>query len=357
MKGIVLTGGFGTRLRPITYTNQKQLIPVANKPIVFYAIEDLVEAGIKDIGIIFGPNEEQVKNTIGNGERWGANITYIKQDYPRGLAHAALITEDFVDGDSFVMYLGDNILKGGIKEFVERFKDSGADASILLTEVNNPQQFGIAELDEKGNVKHLVEKPKDPSSNLALVGIYGFTPSIYEAARSIKLSWRDELEITDAIQWLIEKRKKVACSKVTGWWKDTGKPEDILEANQLVLDSIKREVLGTISKKAEVTGRVKIGKNTVIEKGTAIRGPCIIGEDCKIGPNVFIGPYTSIGNNVTLKNTEIEFSIVFNNAVINGSKRIRDSMIGNGCKITSNNGAIGSANKFILGDHSELELV
>jgi len=351
----VLTGGFGTRLRPLTHTNQKQLIPIANKPIVFYAIEDLIEAGITDIGIIFGPNEEQVKETIGDGSRWGIKITYIHQDYPRGLAHAALITENFVGNDSFVMYLGDNVLKGGIKEFVNNFEKSKASASIMLTEVKNPQDFGVAEIDSNDNVVRLVEKPKIPKSNLALVGIYGFSSEIYTAVRSIKPSWRNELEITDALQWLIENNHNVIYSKVIGWWKDTGKQEDILEANQLILDSLDTKIESMLLEDTNISGRVSIGKNTTISENTTIRGPCIIGNGCTIGPNVYIGPYTSIGNKVEIKNSDIDFSIVFDESVIMDVRNVRDSIIGTGCKINSKHNN-GSSNKFVIGDHSEIFL-
>jgi len=357
MKGIVLTGGFGTRLRPITYTNQKQLIPIANKPCVYYAIEDLVHAGIKEIGVIFGPNEQQVKETIGDGSRWDVEITYIHQDLPRGLAHAASITKEFVGDDPFIMYLGDNILKGGIKDFVDNFASSDASASIMLTEVDDPQQFGIAELDTNGVVKRLIEKPKSPPSNLALVGIYGFRNAIFDAVRSIKPSWRDEFEITDAIQWLLEHNHEVTYSTVQGWWKDTGKPEDILEANQLILDTIKSSNNGTIEDGATLTGRVKIGKGTIIKNGATIRGPSIIGDNCTIGPSVYIGPYTSVGNGVTIENSDIDFSIIFDDATISGINGIRDSMIGTGCKISTNRENGSKSNKFTIGDHSEVFLI
>ncbi|MFQ6119002.1 MAG: glucose-1-phosphate thymidylyltransferase, partial [Methanosarcinales archaeon] len=265
MKGLILSGGYGTRLRPLTYSQQKQLIPVANKPVLFYSIEDVIEAGIKDIGIVVGPNKEQVIETVESKE-WNANIDFIYQGEPKGLAHAILISEEFLDGP-FVMYLGDNILKGGIVEHVERFKRLKADASILLTPVENPEQFGCAELNEDGTVKRLIEKPKKPPSNLALAGIYLFNTPIFEAVRSIKPSWRNELEITDAIQYLIDNDYKVDSMIVKGWWKDTGKPEDILMANHLVLDELEPFNKGKLDN-SSIKGRVGIEEGTSIKDST-----------------------------------------------------------------------------------------
>jgi len=356
MKGLVLTGGFGTRLRPITHSQQKQLIPIANKPIAFYAIEDLVEAGIKEIGIIYGPNKDQVMKTIGNGDRWGIKITYIEQEYPKGLAHAVLISKDFIKEDPFVMYLGDNLLKEGIKNFVGDFENSDCEASILLTHVKNPQQFGVAKLDKKGNVVQLIEKPKKPPSDLALVGIYAFRKSIFDAVNNIKFSWRNELEITDAIQWLIDSGYKVNASITKNWWKDTGKPEDILEANHLILDTVSTRIEGKIEEEVKIRGRVWIEKGSLIKKGTIMRGPCIIGKNCKIGPNTYIGPYTSIGNNVIIENTEVESSIVMDETRIIDGKRIFDSLIGKGCEISSSSNSIPKGHKLVLGDNSQVEL-
>jgi len=278
MKGLILSGGYGTRLRPITYSQQKQLIPVANKPILFYAIEDVIEAGAKEIGIIVGPNKEQVIETV-ESENWDAEIEFIYQDEPKGLAHAILVAEDFLD-DEFVMYLGDNILREGIVEHAKKFKEDKHDASIMLTEVQNPEQFGIAELNEDGTIKRLVEKPKVPPSNLALVGIYCFKSVILEACKSIKPSWRNELEITDALQWLIDNRYQVGWTKVSGWWKDTGKPEDILEANRLILEDIQAKKEGT-AENSRIIGRVII-ENGVEVKDSVVKGPSLIGKNCMI---------------------------------------------------------------------------
>ncbi|MBU7014870.1 MAG: glucose-1-phosphate thymidylyltransferase [Theionarchaea archaeon] len=354
MKGLVLTGGFGTRLRPITYTSQKQLIPIANKPIVFYAIEDLVEAGITDIGVIYGPNRDQVMTTIGTGERWGASITYIEQEYPKGLAHAVSIAEDFIDGEPFVMYLGDNILKEGITAFVKDFQNSQCEASILLTHVRNPQLFGVAQLGEKGEIIKLIEKPTNPPSDLALVGIYAFKKTVFEAVRAITPSWRDELEITDAIQWLLDNGYPVNASITGDWWKDTGKTEDILEANHLVLDCIERDIQGDIEEAVEVRGRIQVGSRTKVRRGTVLRGPLIIGEDCVIGPNTYIGPFTSIGSNVVIKNTEVESSIVMDDTIISDVERIFDSLIGRGCEISSSKSKVPRGYTLVLGDNSQI---
>ncbi len=355
MKGLVLSGGFGTRLRPITYTSQKQLIPVANKPIIFYAVEDLVEAGITDLGVVYGPNKEQVMSALGNGERWGAKITYIEQDFPKGLAHAILISRDFLGEEPFVMYLGDNLLKGGIKEFVKDFRDSYCEASILLARVKNPQQFGVATLDKRGNVVNLVEKPENPSSDLALVGIYAFRNTIFEAVSRITPSWRDELEITDAIQWLITNKYKVKASLAVDWWKDTGKPEDILEANHLVLDGISTKIEGDIKEGVKMRGRIQIGEETTVYQST-MRGPCIIGKNCVIGPNTYVGPYTSVGDSVTIENTEVESSIIMDDTRIVNGKRIFDSLIGKGCEITSSGTSLPGGYKLVLGDNSQVIL-
>ncbi|ADT85053.1 glucose-1-phosphate thymidylyltransferase [Thermococcus barophilus] len=352
MKALILSGGHGTRLRPLTYSQQKQLIPVANKPVLFYAIEDVIEAGIHDIGIIVGPNAEQVKKTVMSVD-WDANIEFIYQGDPLGLAHAIKVAKDYLGDDDFVMYLGDNILREGIVRHLEHFKKGNFDASILLCEVPNPQQFGVAELSEDGKtIKRLVEKPKVPPSNLALVGIYFFKPVIHEAVKHLKPSWRGELEITDAIQWLIDHGYKVGWTKVTGWWKDTGKPEDILDANRLILDDIERDI--RIKTRAKIIGRVVIEEGTEIDENTVIKGPAIIGKNCKI-KNAYIGPYTSIGNNCIIENTEIEDSVILEGSEIRCGGRIVESLIGRNVKILEqNNHPIGR--RLIIGDNSQLTL-
>ena len=350
MKGLILSGGYGTRLRPITYSQQKQLIPVANKPILFYAIEDVIEAGAEEVGIIVGPNKEQVIETV-NSENWDVEIDFIYQGEPKGLAHTILVAEDFLD-DEFVMYLGDNILREGIVEHAKKFKENNYDASIMLTEVENPQQFGIAELNANGTIKRLVEKPKVPPSNLALVGIYFFKPVILEACKSIKPSWRNELEITDAIQWLIDNGYEVGWTKVEGWWKDTGKPEDILEANRLILEDLTHEIRGEV--KGEIRGRVSIDKGTEVNENSVIKGPALIGRDCQIKGS-YIGPYTSIGNNCEIINSEVEDSVVMDGAKLINAGNIVDSMIGRGAVIEKNK-RLPKGSKFIIGDNSWVKI-
>jgi len=353
MKGLILSGGHGVRLRPLTYSQQKQLIPVANKPILFYCIEDLINAGIHDIGIIVGPNREQVMETVRKAE-WDARIEFIFQDAPRGLAHAVKISRDFLGSDNFIMYLGDNLLKGGSVDFVRDFTEADVDASLLLTEVEDPTQYGVALVDEQKKViVKLVEKPKNPPSNLSIVGIYGLTPVIFTAIDHISPSWRGELEITDALHWLIENGYKVRYDMVRGWWKDTGRTEDILEANRLILDTIVENNLGIIES-GTISGQVSIGKNTVIRGNTVIEGPAIIGEDCTISASR-IGPYTSIGNSSTLLSTEIGNSIVLNGTTLDNIDRVSESLIGRNVTIRRN-GTVPGRKKFVLGDSSEVML-
>ena len=353
MKGLILAGGHGTRLRPITYSQQKQLIPVANKPILFYAIEDVIEAGVREIGIIVGPNRKQVENTVRSRD-WDASIDFIYQDAPRGLAHTVIISEEFIGDDSFIMYLGDNILKGGIVQQVQEFKNSGVEASILLTAVEHPERFGVAELDANGQVVRLVEKPKVPQSNLALVGIYLFKPIIFQAAKSIKPSWRDEMEITDAIQWLIEKGCRVSASLVKSWWKDTGRPEDILSANNLILDELQPAIYGQVLDSSQVQGRVQIGENTILDKSSVVRGPVIIGRDCCIS-NSYIGPYSSIGDGCQIIDAEIEGSIIMMGTSIRVRRKIVDSLIGANVKLFESQQK-PRGYRFVVGDNSEVRV-
>ena len=353
MKGLILSGGHGTRLRPITYSQQKQLIPVANKPILFYCIEDLINAGIHEIAIIVGPNKEQVMETVRSVE-WNAKIEFISQDAPRGLAHAVKISRDFLGDDNFIMYLGDNLLKGGSVDFIRDFSDSKVDASLLLTVVEDPRQYGVALVDEqKKIIVKLVEKPKNPPSNLSIVGIYGLTPRIFEAIDKIKPSWRGELEITDALHWLIENGYKVRYGMVQGWWKDTGKTEDILDANRLILDTIENENNGVVES-ATITGKVKIGTNTVIREGSIIEGPVIIGNDCIISAST-IGPYTSIGDLSEINDTTIRNSIVMEGARIERIGQITDSLIGKNV-ILKKDVASDERKTFVLGDSSQVML-
>ncbi|MEO0095976.1 MAG: glucose-1-phosphate thymidylyltransferase [candidate division WOR-3 bacterium] len=354
MKGLILSGGFGTRLRPLTYTSAKQLIPIANKPIIFYGIESIVNAGIKELGIVVGETKEEVKNTVGDGSRWNIKIEYIYQPAPLGLAHAIKISRDFLKDEPFIMYLGDNILKEGIKEFIDKFNKNNPDALILLTEVNNPQEFGVAVVDEKGFVKKLIEKPKEPPSNLALVGVYLFNKNIFTAIENIKPSWRNELEITDAIQWLLDNKFNVLSDRVKGWWKDTGKPEDIIEANLLILEDIETSNQGTLVDSV-LNGRIIIGEGTKIEK-SMIRGPAVIGKNVII-KNAFIGPFTSIGDNAVIQNSEVECSVIMEGAKIkNLNKRIDRSIIGRNVTINQTNNS-PRCHRFYLGDQSFVEIV
>jgi glucose-1-phosphate thymidylyltransferase len=351
MRGLILSGGKGTRLRPLTYTQAKQLVPVANKPVLFYGVEALKEAGISEIGIIVGDTKEEIKQATGDGSRWDLNVTYIEQDAPLGLAHAVKISEEFLRGESFVMYLGDNILKSGITSLVEEFQQKKPNSLILLTEVPNPHMFGVAEL-EGGRVVRLVEKPKKPASNLALVGVYMFDAHIFEAVKAIKPSWRNELEITDAIQYLVEHGYEVQPHLVTGWWKDTGKIEDILEANRLILETISGSNLGRVDETSRINGQVMIEQGVVV-KNSIIRGPAIIGENSEIVDS-YIGPFTSIQNNCKIIHTEIENSIMMEKSeIIEVGSRIDESLIGREVKIFKCP-PMPSVYRFMVGDKSEI---
>ncbi|HEX9981731.1 MAG TPA: glucose-1-phosphate thymidylyltransferase [Thermoanaerobaculia bacterium] len=354
MKGLILSGGKGTRMRPLTYTSAKQLIPVANKPVLVYGVEAIVAAGIEDIAIIVSPETgADIRHFLGDGKRYGANIVYIEQAAPSGLAHAVLTAEDFLGDSPFVMYLGDNLLQHGITPLVEEYRSLDCNSEILLTKVPNPSQFGVAELsDDNEVVIRLEEKPAAPKSDLALVGVYMFDRTIFEAAKAIKPSKRGELEITDAIQWLVDNGYSVHPHIVKGWWKDTGKIEDMLEANRTVLDTFERDLRGTVTGECQIEGKV------VIEEGAEIidsivRGPAIIGRDARIS-HAYVGPYTSIGNRCGVEHCEIENSIVLENSTIahvNG--RIEASLIGRNVKIGRTHRK-PVAYRFMLGDNSEV---
>jgi glucose-1-phosphate thymidylyltransferase len=350
MKGLILSGGKGTRLRPLTYTSAKQLVPVANKPVLFYGIEALAAAGIRDIGIVVGDTKEEIRTAVGDGSRWNVKVTYIEQDAPRGLAHAVLISETFMGRDPFVMYLGDNLLNRGINEFVEEFVREAPAAQILLTRVPDPQMFGVAEL-EQGRVVRLVEKPKEPRSDLALVGVYMFSPAVFESVKRIKPSFRNELEITDAIQDLIDRGLAVRPHLVQGWWKDTGKLEDMLEANRLILDTIERRVDGTVDAESRIEGKVVIDAGATVER-SVIRGPVVIGPGARI-VHAYVGPFTSIGSGTEIRDSEIEHSIVLEGSVISDASRVADSLIGRNVRI-HRIPVKPSAYRFMLGDNSEV---
>jgi glucose-1-phosphate thymidylyltransferase len=351
VKGLILAGGHGTRLRPLTFTGNKHMIPIANKPMLLYGLDHLSKAGIEEIGIILGPIREGVREIIGDGSKYGIKITYIDQPDPRGLAHAVLVAEDFLKKDPFIMYLGDNLLKQGVRPLINAYFNHSSDCVICVARVNDPSRYGIVEIDSKGKISRLVEKPQEPKSNLALAGAYLFNDSIFEAAKKIKPSWRNELEITDAIQFLLESGKKISVQQIHGWWKDTGKPEDLLEVNQLVLDDLQSSLEGCIiDASCRIIGKVSVGKNTVIKHNTVIKGPVIIGEDCEIGPNVYVGPYTSVGDNTKILSGEVEGSIIMQNVLINCDKRIIDSIIGRRSRLESGNALYPSGLRFVIGE-------
>jgi glucose-1-phosphate thymidylyltransferase len=353
MKGLILSGGKGTRMRPLTHTSAKQLIPVANKPVLQYGIEAIVAAGIPDIAIIVSPETgDEIRQFIGDGSKFRANVTYVVQDAPRGLAHAVLTAENFLRGASFVMYLGDNLLQHGITPLVEEYRSLNCNSEILLTRVPNPSQFGVAELSSDGRVIRLTEKPKEPKSDLALVGVYMFDEHIFDAAKAIKPSKRGELEITDAIQWLLDNGFSVHPHIVKGWWKDTGKLEDMLEANRTVLDTFERSVRGVISGQSAIEGKVVVEEGAQIVD-SVVRGPAIIGREANI-QHAYVGPYTSIGNRCSLEYCEIENSIVLENSTIaHVDGRIEASLIGKNVKIVRTHRK-PAAYRFMLGDNSEV---
>ncbi|MBS7622850.1 glucose-1-phosphate thymidylyltransferase [Candidatus Bathyarchaeota archaeon] len=357
MKGVILHGGRGTRLRPLTHTGPKQLIPIANKPMSQYALEDLRNSGITDIAVVLGDvAPEKVIEYYGDGSKFGVRLTYIHQGEPRGIAHAVGLARDFVGDDPFIVYLGDNLIKGGIKSHVEDFRKSSAAAHIALCHVRNPEAFGVAELDNKGRIMRLVEKPKTPSSDLALVGIYMFRSSIFDAIDRLRPSWRGELEITDAIQGLLEMGLEVSSHVISGWWKDTGRPEDILEANHLILSDLTSYNKGKLEDEVAVTGKIAIEEGTVIKSKSTLRGPLIIGRDCEVGPCTYVGPYTSIGDNVVIRGGEVENSIVLSNALIDCGKRIVDSLVGRESRVVSNETTLPKGYRLVIGENTSITL-
>jgi glucose-1-phosphate thymidylyltransferase len=356
MKALILSGGKGTRLRPLTYTGAKQLVPVANKPILWYGIESIVATGITDIGIIISPETgDEVRSKTGDGSRFGAKITYILQEEPAGLAHAVKIAQDFLQDSPFIMYLGDNLISDDLNQFLDQFIQEKLDSLILLRQVKNPSAFGVAKVDQDGRILELIEKPKDPPSNLALVGVYFFAPVIHEAIAQIQPSARGELEITDAIQCLITNQKTVKARELSGWWLDTGKKDDLLEANRIILDTyLKVDIEGEVDSHSHVSGRVTIGKGSKLVNCT-IRGPVIIGENCYL-EHCFIGPYSSIGDGVTLIDTDLEHSVILQGSkVINIKERIVDSLIGQRVEIKIAPKR-PKAFRFMIGDDCQIEL-
>lgn len=357
MKGVLLSGGAGTRLRPITHTGPKQLVPVANKPVLQYAVEDLREAGITEIGVVLGnKGRDEIQAFLGDGSKFGVDVTYIVQGDPLGLAHAAGCARDFVGDDDFVMYLGDNILKRGIAEMVASYRSGEYDAGIALQEVENPQQFGVAAVDETGTVVRLVEKPDDPPSNLALIGVYIFSPAIFEAIERIDPSWRGELEITDAIQALLDDGRSIDSHVVEGWWKDTGQPEDILDANRLVLEELRRSIEGDIEAGAEVSGRVELAPGGVIQSGAVVRGPVSVAENTVIEEGTYVGPYTSVGPDSTVSDAHIENSVIVGESEITTNGKIIDSLIGRGATVGNADELLPAGRRLVVGENSNLKL-
>jgi glucose-1-phosphate thymidylyltransferase len=356
MKGLILSGGKGTRLYPITYTSAKQLVPVANKPVLFRVIEAIRDAGIDDIGIVVGDTAGEIKEAVGAGRRWGIKVTYIQQEAPLGLAHAVKVSKEYLGDDKFVMFLGDNVIEGGISGLIREFESSDYNCQIVLTPVEQPSRYGVAELDpDTRRIIRLVEKPRNPPSNLILVGIYMFDHHVWEAVEAIKPSWRGELEITDAIQYLVDTGYDVHPYIHRGWWIDTGEPGEMLEANDLVLDEVEHHIEGYVDRDSQVNGKVTIEKGAEVIN-SRVRGPAIIGEDTRI-VNSYVGPFTSIYHHVLIENSEIEHSIVLENSqILDIPYRIEDSLIGRNAIITRSP-IKPKALKMTLGDHSNVGIL
>ncbi|MGW1911439.1 glucose-1-phosphate thymidylyltransferase [Streptomyces sp. NPDC002076] len=352
MKALLLSGGSGTRLRPITHTSAKQLVPVANKPVLFYGLEAIAEAGITEVGIIVGDTAEEIREAVGDGSAFGLDVTYIPQAAPLGLAHAVLIAREFLGDDDFVMYLGDNFVVGGITDLVDAFRSERPEAQILLTKVPDPTAFGVAELDAAGQVIGLEEKPRHPKSELALVGVYLFSPAIHEAVRSIEPSWRGELEITHAIQWLIDAGRDVRSTIISGYWKDTGNVTDMLEVNRSVLETLERRIDGTVDD-SEIIGRVRIEPGAKVT-GSRIVGPVVVGANTVITDS-YVGPFTSIAGDCRIDDSEIEYSIVLRDSSVSGVRRVEASLIGRNVEVTPAPRK-PAAHRLVLGDHSKVQI-
>jgi glucose-1-phosphate thymidylyltransferase len=353
VKALIASGGRGTRLRPITHTQNKHLIPIANKPILYYAIEAAVEAGIKEIGIVHNADSMEVPNYVGDGSKWGVRITYIPQETPGGLAQVVMLAEKFIGGDKFIFYLGDNMVVGGVKRFIDEFERSGCNCFLTLAKVKDPERFGVPEIRD-GRIVSVEEKPKNPKSSYAVAGIYLYDKHIFEAVKSLKPSWRGELEISDAHQYLIDKGYKVGYTEITGWWKDTGKPADLLEANRLVLDAITPRIEGDVDRMSDVAGKVVIEAGAKIVN-SKVRGPAIIGKECII-ENSYIGPFTSIGDRTEVRNSEVEYSIVLRDCkILSVGIRIEGSILGNDVEIVEANGK-PRVHRFMIGDQSRVEV-
>lgn len=355
MKGIILHGGYGTRLRPLTYARPKQLLPIANKPMSEYGLNLLKKSGIKEIAIIIGgDNSHKVKEYYGNGEKFGVVITYIYQDEPKGISHAIGLCEDYVGKSKFVVFLGDNILMKDISEIVKSFEHSNDSAKILLCEVSNPSQFGIADINKDGKIKKIIEKPKNPPTNQAVIGVYFLTPKIFDVIKELKPSWRNELEITDALQMLLDRNENISYNIITNYWKDTGTAADIIDANNTILENMNSYFEGEKGKEVILSGKIMVGKNTVISDQVQLVGPVLLGDNCVIGPRVRLGPYVSVGNRSILKNCDIENSIVMDDCKIDAKISLSDSIISYDCEIIDKTKP--KKNQFLLGERSELKL-
>ncbi|MEU7861914.1 glucose-1-phosphate thymidylyltransferase [Nonomuraea sp. NPDC049141] len=353
MKALVLAGGKGTRLRPLTHTSAKQLVPIANKPVLYYGLEAILNAGITSVGIIVGDTAVEVMAAVGDGSRFGLDVTYIPQEEPLGLAHCVLIAQEFLADEPFVMYLGDNFLVDGIADLVDAFREADHDAQILLTKVAEPQFYGVAELGPDGEIIGLEEKPEHPRSDLAIVGVYTFSPAIHDAVRAISPSPRGELEITDAIRWLVDNGYRVHSHLVSGYWKDTGRLQDMLECNRIVLEAIERDIRGTVDGFSEITGRVVIEPGAIVEN-SVIRGPAVLGANTKISGS-YIGPYTSIGESCVLQDSEVGYSIILGESSITGVSGLTYSLIGRNVEVTRATG-IPNMNQLVVGDHSKIQV-
>ncbi|MFC7381569.1 glucose-1-phosphate thymidylyltransferase [Sphaerisporangium rhizosphaerae] len=353
MKALVLAGGSGTRLRPITHTSAKQLVPVANKPVLFYGLEAIAAAGIREVGMVVGDTHKEIEAAVGDGSAFGLEVTYLRQQAPLGLAHAVLIAREYLGEEDFVMYLGDNFIVGGIEPLVRRFAGERPDAQIMLTRVPDPRQFGVAQLDAGGRVVGLEEKPDAPKSDLALVGVYLFSPAVHEAVAALKPSWRGELEITEAIQWLIDAGRPVASTVISGYWKDTGNVADMLEVNRLVLEELDRRLDGEVDDDSELIGRVVVEAGARVTRSRVV-GPVIIGAGAVVRDS-YVGPFTSVAENCRLVDSEIEYSIVLRRASIQGVRRIEASLIGHDVEVTPAPNT-PRAHRLVLGDHSKVQI-
>jgi glucose-1-phosphate thymidylyltransferase len=359
MKGLLLAGGHGTRLRPLTFTGNKHMLPIANRPMLFYGLEHLRDAGVTEVGIILGPLKEGIAEQVGDGSSFGLKVTYLVQGEPKGLAHAVLCARDFLGDEPFLMYLGDNLLEQGARPYLDRFAKGDASAVVGAVPVKEPWHYGVVEMGSDGNsIVSIEEKPKKPKSNLALIGVYLFTPAIHDVIKNLKPSARGELEITDAIWALHNATHKVRVIRLEGWWKDTGQPSDLLEANERVLASRPKsffQILGEVDNKAHVSGHVAIGEGTVIGADTTVRGPAVIGKNVHVEGGAYIGPYTAVGDGSTVRRAEVDRSILMENVEIDAPLRIVDSIIGRSAKISERT-RLPKGQSFIIGDASQILL-